>query len=109
VTVKETLAAALEPYTLNTVTGAAALEAELASVRERGWAATIEELEIGLNALAAPIQDGTGEVVAAVGVSGPSYRLTVESFPDAAAHLLAAAREISTRLGWFGPEPVPTR
>ena len=109
VAVKETLAAALEPYTTNTVTEAAALEAELASVRERGWAATIEELEIGLNALAAPIHDGTGEVVAAVGVSGPSYRLTVESFPEVAAHLLAAAREISTRLGWFGPEPVPAR
>ena len=40
--------------------------------------------------------------MAAVGVSGPSYRLTVESFPDVAAHLLKGAREISTRLGYFG-------
>ena len=43
------------------------------------------------NALAAPVYDGTGEVVGAVGVSGPSYRLTVESFPAVAAHLLDGA------------------
>ncbi len=102
VTAKETFEAALQPYTPYTVTDPAALEAELATVRERGWAATVEELEIGLNALAAPIYDGTGEVVAAVGVSGPSYRLTVESFPAAAARLVAGATEISVRLGHFG-------
>jgi DNA-binding IclR family transcriptional regulator len=106
VTVKETLAAALQPYTPGTVTDPAALEAELAMVRQRGWAATTEELEIGLNALAAPIYDGTGEVVAAVGVSGPSYRLTVESFPTAAAQLVAAANEVSVRLGHFAAGPV---
>jgi DNA-binding IclR family transcriptional regulator len=37
-----------------------------------------------------------------VGVSGPSYRLTVESFPAAAAQLVAGATEISVRLGHFG-------
>jgi DNA-binding IclR family transcriptional regulator len=72
------------------------------TVRERGWAATAQEYEIGLNALAAPIYDGTGEVVAAVGVSGPSYRLTVDSFPAAAAQLVAGAKGISVRLGHFG-------
>ncbi len=74
-------------------------------MREQGWASTTEEFEIGLNAVAAPVHDATGEVVAAVGVSGPSYRLTVESFPAVAAHLLAGAKEISARLGYFGPMP----
>ena len=104
VIVKEILAATLEAYTPHTVVEPGALEAELVTVRERGWAATVEELEIGLNALAAPIYDETGEVVAAVGVSGPSYRLTVESFPAAVAELVAGAREISVRLGHFGAE-----
>ena len=63
---------------------------------------TTEEFELGLNAVAAPVRNATGDVVAAVGVSGPSYRLTVESFPDVAAHLVAGGREISTRLGYFG-------
>ena len=103
---KEVLAAELQRYTPHTVTEPTSLEAELASVRERGWASTTEEFEIGLNALAAPVYDGTGEVVAAVGVSGPSYRLTQESFPAAAAQLLAGAREISARLGHFGRGPL---
>ena len=37
-----------------------------------------------------------------MGVSGPSYRLTVESFPAVAARLCGGAREISARLGHFG-------
>jgi DNA-binding IclR family transcriptional regulator len=109
VTLKEVLACELHRYTPQTVVEPTVLEAELAKVRERGWASTAEELEIGLNAVAAPISDGTGEVVAAVGVSGPSYRLTVESFPAVAAHLVEGAREISARLGYFiqGPPQSP--
>jgi DNA-binding IclR family transcriptional regulator len=49
------------------------------------------------------VRNSVGDVVAAVGVSGPSYRLTVESFPVVAAHLLAGARELSSRLGYFSP------
>ena len=105
VALKEFLTSKLHRYTPASVTKPASLEAELAGVRERGWACTTEEFEIGLNAVAAPILGATGEVVAAVGVSGPSYRLTVESFPAVAAHLLVGAREISARLGFFGRGP----
>ncbi|MGV2387160.1 MAG UNVERIFIED_CONTAM: IclR family transcriptional regulator, partial [Thermobifida fusca] len=84
--VREVLAGELTEYTSHTITEVRALEAELAKVREQGWASASEELELGLNALAAPIRNSTGEVVAAVGVSGPSYRLTVESFPEIAGH-----------------------
>ena len=58
-----------------------------------------------MNAVAAPVHDATGEVVAAVGVSGPSYRLTVESFPSVAEALVAGAKEIGARLGYFGQGP----
>ena len=105
VALKEFLASKLHRYTPQTVTKPALLEAELARVREQGWASTTEEFEIGLNAVAAPILDATGDVVGAVGTSGPSYRLTVESFPSVAAHLLAGAKDISARLGHFGPMP----
>jgi DNA-binding IclR family transcriptional regulator len=101
-TVKEALAGDLVEYTPHTITDASALEAELRKVHDQGWASTTEEFELGLNAVAAPVRNDTGDVVAAVGVSGPSYRLTVESFPDVAAHLLKGGREISTRLGYFG-------
>jgi DNA-binding IclR family transcriptional regulator len=89
----------LPQYTDRTLDTAAALERELGRVREQGWAATAEEYEVGLNALAAPVRDHEGAVVAAVSVSGPSYRLTEESFPEVSARLLDAAADFSRRLG----------
>ncbi len=102
VALKEFLTSKVHRYTPHTVTRPATLEAELERVREQGWASTTEEFEIGLNAVAAPIVGPTGEVAAAVGTSGPSYRLTVESFPSVALALMAGAEKISARLGHFG-------
>jgi DNA-binding IclR family transcriptional regulator len=101
--VEDALGADLVAYTPNTITDSAELAAELAKVRELGWAFTAEEFELGLNAVAAPVRNSGGDVVAAVGVSGPSYRLTVDSFDEVARALLAGADEISARLGYFGP------
>lgn len=92
----------LERYTPNTITSRSKLAAELDMIRANGWGSTAEELEIGLNAVAAPIRDGTGDVIAAVSVSGPAYRLTVDSFADVAEKLCAGAAEISSRIGYFG-------
>src|SRR5699024_3232666 len=87
------LAGPLEEFTSR------ALEQELAEVRERGWAQAVEELEEGLNAVAAPIRDHTGQVVAALSVAGPAYRLTVERLPQVARTVIRSAEEISRRLG----------
>lgn len=95
------LEAGLERYTSGTITDPAALRAELDRIRQRGWAGTAEELEAGLNAIAVPIRGADGSVVAAVSVSGPSYRLGAESFPEIAKMVQAAADEISSRLGYF--------
>ena len=46
----------LEARTSATITTTAALQTELADVRRRGWAATWEELEVGLAAVAAPVR-----------------------------------------------------
>ena len=58
----------LTPLTANTLRTRAALEAELERVRKQGWALVDQELELGLRALAAPVRDGRGTVVAAVGL-----------------------------------------
>ncbi|HYQ68966.1 IclR family transcriptional regulator [Actinophytocola sp.] len=92
----------LERFTPNTITSRSKLLAELKRTRERGWAATNEELEIGLNAVAAPIRGAEGTVVAAVSVSGPAYRLTADSFESVTKKLRAGAEEISSRIGYFG-------
>ncbi|MEV4311434.1 IclR family transcriptional regulator [Actinocrispum sp. NPDC049592] len=98
----ETAMDTLERYTPNTITSRSKLLAELEAIRANGWGSTAEELEIGLNAIAAPIRDGSGEVIAAVSVSGPAYRLGVDSYPDVAEKLCAGAAEISSRVGYFG-------
>src|SRR5580693_6036178 len=81
----------LEQRTGRTLTSRAALAADLAAVRERGWAVTNEELEPGLVAVAAPVRRDGGAVIAAVSVSGPSSRLNADAIPAAAAQCAAAA------------------
>lgn len=91
----------LQRFTDATITDRGALERELAGVERRGWAATAEEYEVGLNAVAAPVRDAEGRVVAAVSVSGPSFRLSPGSFDSVAPRVVAAADELSRRLGFF--------
>ncbi|TDC80528.1 IclR family transcriptional regulator [Actinomadura sp. 7K507] len=96
----EILAEGLPSYTPHTVTDPAALGRQLALVRERGYASTVEEDEIGMAAVAAPIRSLDGEVVAAVVVSGPTFRINKDNMSDVAEHVLAAAAEISQRNGF---------
>jgi DNA-binding IclR family transcriptional regulator len=98
--VRARLGDSLQSFTDRTVVDLAALEHELAGVRQRGWASVSEELEVGLNAVAAPIRDAGAEVVAALSVSGPSYRLSMEQFEEFAKVTIVAADVISRRLGW---------
>jgi DNA-binding IclR family transcriptional regulator len=63
------LAVTLESFTDNTVVRIAELQRELASARDRGWASVAEELELGLNAVAAPVYDANAQVIAADAIS----------------------------------------
>ncbi|GIE75489.1 IclR family transcriptional regulator [Actinoplanes philippinensis] len=90
-----------ERFTDATVTGETELAAELDRARERGWAFTAEEYEVGLNAVAAPIRGADGAVVAALSISGPAYRLDRDAFPAVAKRVIAAAGEVSARMGWI--------
>jgi DNA-binding IclR family transcriptional regulator len=65
----------LEALTESTVTDPAALRRQLAQVLRRGYSSTVDELEIGLTGVAAPVRGVGGDVVAALGVSGPTTRL----------------------------------
>ena len=93
------LAGDLEQYTTRTHIDAEALEEELSIVRRRGWAHALEELEEGLNAVAAPIRDHAGAVVAALSVAGPAYRVSEQRLPEVADMVLRSAEEISRQLG----------
>jgi IclR family transcriptional regulator, acetate operon repressor len=94
------LADGLPAYTPHTVVDPAALKEELALVRARGYASTREEHEIGLAAVGAPVRTLDGHVIAAVTASGPTFRITEDTLPDIAGHVVAAATEISQRHGY---------
>lgn len=96
---------ALEPHTRRTITRRATLQRELAEVRERGYAVAVDELEEGLTAVAAPVRDAHGDVVAALSVSGSTYRMDADTLAATVAPLLRAAREVSLAMGWSGVEP----
>ena len=89
----------LERCTDKTITSEAALRAELAAVRARGYAVTDEELERGLIAFAAPVFRYDGTVVAALSVSAPTTRMTREAAANAARHCVDEAAGLSAALG----------
>ncbi|MFF0739802.1 IclR family transcriptional regulator [Streptomyces sp. NPDC004111] len=94
--------AGLERLTPRTLTSAPKLERNLAQARRRGYAWTVEELEVGLHAIAAPVRDRDGVVIAALSASGPSYRFTEERMHRLAPVLVTGAAEISHRMGFLG-------
>jgi IclR family acetate operon transcriptional repressor len=82
----------LPARTPSTLTSLAAFSAELAVVRERGWAVDDEEEEVGVRCMAVPVGPGPG-AVAAVSVSAPATRLAVGQ-PD----VVAALQQVATQL-----------
>jgi DNA-binding IclR family transcriptional regulator len=102
---EELLRAELERFTEYTITSVETLREQLASIVGAGWASCHEELEVGLNSIAAPIRGANGDVVGAISVSGPSYRVPPERFEELAERLIAGAGEVSVRMGFFEDAP----
>ena len=89
----------LSRLTPPTVDRVAALRAEIERVRTQGWSLVDQELEEGLRAVAAPIRDRNGRVVASVNISAHASRASLESMRrDLVPPLLAAAARISADL-----------
>lgn len=84
-----------EGFTSHTVTTRAALEAELAKVREQGYAIVDQELEVGLRSIAVPIRHASGTVIAAINVSTTATTHTLESIQE---HFLPPLRLAAERI-----------
>ncbi len=78
------------------------LIAQLDEIGRTDWAVSFGEREEGLAAAAVPIRNQAGAVNAALSISGPTARLTVDRLEALREQLVAAARDISTAQGWMG-------
>jgi IclR family transcriptional regulator, acetate operon repressor len=88
----------LHRFTPTTITDRELLAKELDRVRSRGFAFMIDELEVGLRAVAVPVREAWGEVVGALAVSGPSVRLPKRRLSQCADLLLRASSKLSEQL-----------
>lgn len=79
------------------------LAARIAGARAGGVVVVDEEFEAGLMALAAPVRDFTGRIVAALNLSAPKFRL-VDRLDEACTTISRTAAELSQQLGW-APAP----
>jgi DNA-binding IclR family transcriptional regulator len=77
----------------------AATNGELQAVRRDDFATSIDELEVGLAAMAAPVRGARGEVIAALSISGPTLRMTPARIEELSPILTSEARTLSRRLG----------
>jgi DNA-binding IclR family transcriptional regulator len=77
----------------------AAMTRELKDVVRNGFATSIDELEIGLSAMAAPVRGARGEVIAALSISGPTLRMTPARIAELRPLLISEAEALSRRLG----------
>lgn len=94
------LARPLPRLTPQTIVDPAALRDELATVRVRGWADAVNEREIGVASLAAPIRDIRGCVVAALSIGAPVARFGAAARRRYASMLTEGGEAVSRRLGW---------
>jgi DNA-binding IclR family transcriptional regulator len=94
---------ALEAVTPVTMTDRERLRRELEAVRDQGYATIVDELEPGLSAVAAPVRDRGGAVIAALTASGASLRLAPQRLRLLGRVCLEQAQALSTRLGHDAP------
>ena len=86
--------------TRRTITTSAALRSELARVRKRGYAVDNEEVEEGLRCIGAPVRDYSGEVIAAISIAGPVFRVQKGRVAALARAVVKAAEDLSADLGY---------
>jgi IclR family transcriptional regulator, KDG regulon repressor len=89
----------LPQLTSRSVANRSVLLEELSEIRRRGYALNVGEWREDVGGIGAPIRNVRGEVVAALGVSGPVTRLTPEFMETFAPAVMASAAAVSRQMG----------
>jgi IclR family transcriptional regulator, KDG regulon repressor len=93
------LAAGLPRHTESTLASAADLRRDLAATRLRGFAISEQEFEPEINAVAAPILDGSAYPIGAIAIVGPSFRMPPERMHSLGREIVAATAAITREVG----------
>ena len=87
--------------TENTITDPGEIRQHLIMIRSKGYAVDDEENEVGVRCVAAPIRNEIGKVVAAMSISGPTTRITIDKIDESLkARVTETAMKISRKLGY---------
>ncbi len=89
----------LVKVTDHTITDAETLYNELRTIREKGYSLDSEETIIGLSCIAAPIFNNENKAIAAVSISGPTYRLNKQNMEKYKEEIIKASQKISRQMG----------
>ena len=92
--------------TPKTITDEDELRARIRRVEKQGYATEDEECDEGTRCIAAPVYDGDGRIVAALGVAGPRVRIRKSQFARIAPTVIEAALQVSERLGFSRRQPI---
>ena len=93
------LGSRLEMHTPSTIVSSSALREELVQVRARGWAVSPNETLAGVNALAAPLFDGSGACLGAIAIVDSIQYVEPVPTHEQVRQVTAAAERISRTLG----------
>lgn len=113
--IERVLSRPLEHLCHATISDPFALRQELMKIRKRGWASSYEETNVGVWGVAVPVLSERGTVVCALGIAGPSARLTPQRVREDVGRVHVAATEIAHALGHVVPQlsatgtSIPTR
>jgi IclR family KDG regulon transcriptional repressor len=89
----------LNPIRPKTITNSDMLYRELKAIRERGYATSFEETDVGVMGIAAPVYDYSGRAIAGIGIVAPIVRIPPEKVSEVAPMVLDASYELSRILG----------
>jgi IclR family transcriptional regulator, KDG regulon repressor len=90
----------LNSYTVRTITDPAALRHHIEQVKNQGYALDDEEYEAGVRCIAVPVLDYRERCAAAIGISGPTSRLPLETIRQVAQTVQTIGQTLSARLSF---------
>lgn len=93
--------ASLPPLTPNTIVDVAELMPQLDLIKARGYAISVDEQNSGISSVAAPVLNHRGEPIGAVGIIGPTFRLTEDKLHALGRDVIEASRRTAGNFGEF--------